>query len=152
MENLRAARKAIVALAGVKPPILSSAIYEAEPVGCEPGANKFFNAVLEFDYQGDPVALVEQLIQIEQSLGRKRDHARNVSRTIDLDLLYCGTLEIDGDRLRLPHPRLHLRRFVLQPLADVRPELLLPRQPKTVRELLAQVADSGKVVRLMNDW
>ena len=54
LENLRAARKAIFDLANVKPPILSSAVYETEPVGCEPGAGKFLNAVVEFEYEGDP--------------------------------------------------------------------------------------------------
>ncbi len=54
LDNLRAARKAILDLADVQPPILSSAIYETDPVGCEPGAGKFLNAVVEFDYDGDP--------------------------------------------------------------------------------------------------
>ena len=56
--NLRAARKAILALPNVKPPVLSSVIYETEPVGCEPGAEKFLNAVVEFDYEGDPMQLL----------------------------------------------------------------------------------------------
>ena len=151
-ENLRAARRAILALSGVKPPVLASSIYETEPVNCEPGVGEFLNAVVEFEHEGDPAALLEQLIRIEESLGRQRDHARNVSRTIDLDVLYCGTLEIDSERLQLPHPRLHSRRFVLQPLADIRPELILPGQAKTVRELLAQVGKSAKVMCLTNDW
>ncbi len=70
LEKLRAARKAIAALASVNPPILSSAIYETEPVDCEPGANKFLNAVVEFDYEGDPASLLEQLMRIEEALGR----------------------------------------------------------------------------------
>jgi len=150
--NLNAARKTIVDLARVQPPILSSAIYETDPVGCEPGAGKFLNAVLEFDYEGDPAMLLEQLIRVEQSLGRERDHARNVSRKIDIDLLYLGEMKIDNDRLQLPHPRLHVRKFVLQPLADIRPDLVLPSQTKTVRELLAQLDESGKVVRLTDNW
>ena len=96
-------------LPNVKPPILSSAIYETEPVGCEPGARKFLNAVVEFEYEGDPARLLEQLIQIEEALGRKRDHPQSVSRTIDIDLLYCGDQRINDERLQLPHPRLHLR-------------------------------------------
>jgi len=147
LANLRAGHKAITGLAGVAPPFLSSPIYETDPIGCEPGAGKFLNAVLEFDYNGQPADLLERLIGIEESLGRERDHARNVSRQIDIDLLYAGQMRIDTKRLQLPHPRLHLRRFVLQPLADIRAELILPGQTKTVRELLAQVADSGKVER-----
>jgi len=152
LATLRATRKAIVDLAGVKPPILSSAIYETEPVGCEPGAGKFLNAVLEFEYEGDPVNLLKKLTEIEGVLGRPRDRARNVSRQIDIDLLYVGEMKIDTTQLQLPHPRMHARRFVLQPLADIRPDLILPRRAKTVRELLAQLDDSGKVVRLTDDW
>lgn len=152
LANLHAARKAIVDLAGVEPPILSSAIYETEPVDCEPGAEKFLNAVLEFDYEGDPVNLLKNLMEIERVLGRPPGYARNVSRKIDIDLLYLGQMKIDTAEVQLPHPRMHSRRFVLQPLADIRPDLVLPRQTKTVRELLARLDDSGKVVRLTNDW
>jgi 2-amino-4-hydroxy-6-hydroxymethyldihydropteridine diphosphokinase len=152
LANLCAARQAIVNLSGVSEPILASAIYETEPVGCEPGAGKFLNAVLEFEYEGEPIELLKKLSGIEESLGRERDHERNVSRKIDIDLLYCGEAKIERDQLELPHRRLHLRRFVLQPLADIRPELVLPNQNKTVRELLAQLDDSSKVVRSNEQW
>jgi len=152
LENLRTARSAILDLSNVKLPFLSSAIYETEPVDCEPGANKFLNAVVEFDYESDPARLLEQLIRIEEALGRARDHVKNVSRKIDIDLLYCGDRNIEDQRLRLPHPRLHLRKFVLQPLADIRPGLVLPGQAKTVRRLLEELKESGEVVRLMDNW
>src|SRR5438034_527610 len=152
LHNLRAARKAILGLSTVKPPILSSPIYETDPVDCEPGAEKFLNAVVEFDYEGDPANLLEQLIRIEEGLGRRRDHAKNVSRTIDIDLLYCGQGNIENERLQLPHPRMHLRKFVLQPLADIRPTLILPGQTKTVRELLTELEESGDVARFTDDW
>jgi 2-amino-4-hydroxy-6-hydroxymethyldihydropteridine diphosphokinase len=152
LKNLRVARQAIVELPQVGPPMVQSAIYETAPVGCEPGAQNFLNAVAEFEYSGKPGELMEQLIGIEESLGREREHAHNLSRTIDLDLLYSGDREIDNERLELPHPRMHLRTFVLQPLADIRPELVLPSQTKSVRELLAQADDSAKVVRLMENW
>ena len=150
--NLCTARKAIFGLAGVQPPVLSSAIYETDAVDCEPNAGKFLNAVLEFDYEGDPTDLWKKLMEIESALGRLRDHARNISRKIDIDLLYAGEIQIDTGELQLPHPRLHLRRFVLQPLVDIRPDLILPNQTKTVRELLAELDESGKVVRLTNEW
>ena len=162
MANLRAARKEIVDLvrqrtdspgrANVKSPMRSSPIYETEPVDCEPDAGKFLNAVLEIDYDGDPSALLEQLVRVEESLGRKRDHARNVSRKIDIDLLYADDLNVNNERLQLPHPRLHQRKFVLQPLADIRPDLTLPNQTKTVRELLAQSEDSTKVICFAEKW
>jgi 2-amino-4-hydroxy-6-hydroxymethyldihydropteridine diphosphokinase len=152
LENLRAARRQIIELADVRPPVLSAGIYETEPVDCEPGASKFLNTVIEFDFEGDPVQLLEQLVRIEESLGRKANHPKNVSRRIDIDLLYCGDRQIDNERLQLPHPQMHLRKFVLQPLADIRPELLLPDQRKTVQEFLTESDESGEVVRLMNDW
>jgi 2-amino-4-hydroxy-6-hydroxymethyldihydropteridine diphosphokinase len=152
LENLRAARSAILGLSNVKPPILSSAIYETEPVDCELGAGKFLNAVVEFDYEGDPASLLEQLMHVEEALGRKGDHAKNVSRTIDIDLLYCGDRKVGDNRLQLPHPRLHVRKFVLQPLADIRAGLVLPGQAKTVRQLLEELKESGAVVRFLDNW
>jgi 2-amino-4-hydroxy-6-hydroxymethyldihydropteridine diphosphokinase len=96
--------------------------------------------------------LLDRLIRIEQALGRKLDHLKNVSRTIDIDLLYNGDRNIEDQLLQLPHPRLHLRKFVLQPLVDIRPGLILPGQRKTVRELLGELKESGAVVRFMDNW
>ncbi len=151
LANLRAARDAIADLAADKR-VLASCVYETEPVNCEPGAGKFINAVLEIEYDGDPTALLEKLIRIEESLGRDRDHASNVSRKIDIDLLYADAVVIDNERLQLPHRRLHERRFVLQPLADIRPDLVLPNQTKSVSELLAEIKDSAKVSCLAEKW
>src|SRR3989442_14370451 len=107
--NLRAARKAIVDLAGVMPPILSSLIFETDPVNCEPGAGKFLNAVVEFGYEGEPADLLRKLKAIESALGRPPAHARNISRAIDIDLLYSDNIKIDTEKLQLPHPRIHSR-------------------------------------------
>lgn len=151
LENLRSARDAVVDLAGGKT-ILTSRVYETDPVGCEPGAAKFLNAIVEIEYDGDPTELLEKLIRIEESLGRKRDHARNALRKIDIDILYADELNVQNERLQLPHPRMHLRKFVLQPLADIRPDLVLPNQTYTVRELLAQLKDSATVTRFADQW
>jgi len=161
MSNLGAARKAIIDLVGNKD-ILVSPVYETEPVGCEAGAAKFLNAVLEIEYDGDPTELLEHMIRIEESLGRKRDHGRppspgssgpsNVSRKIDIDLLYADDLTVENEQLQLPHPRMHLRKFVLQPLADIHPDLILSGQTKTIRELLAELKDSATVVRFAENW
>jgi 2-amino-4-hydroxy-6-hydroxymethyldihydropteridine diphosphokinase len=152
LDNLHGARQRISDLSDIQPPVLSSAIYETDPVDCEPGAPKFLNAVVEFGYDGDPLELLEKLKSLEKTLGRPREHGRNVSRTIDIDLLYIGDTRVNEGELELPHPRMHLRRFVLQPLADIRPELILPRQAKTVRELLAQLTDTCNVVCVRNHW
>jgi 2-amino-4-hydroxy-6-hydroxymethyldihydropteridine diphosphokinase len=150
--NLRTARQAILGLSNVKPPILSSAIYETNPVDCEAGAEKFLNAVVEFEYEGDLVTLLDQVSRIEEALGRKRGHPKNVSRTIDIDLLYSGSRKVEDERLELPHPRVHLRKFVLQPLADIRPDLILRGQKKTVSELLKELGKSGEVLRFAESW
>ena len=151
LENLRAARDAVSDLATGKT-ILTSRIYETDPVSCEPGAAKFLNAVVEIEYDGDPTELLEKLIRIEESLGRKRDHGRNVSRKIDIDILYADELNVKNERLELPHSRMHLRKFVLQPLADIQPDLVLPNQTQSVRELLAQLKDSATVKFFAENW
>src|SRR5262249_32076978 len=112
----------------------------------------FLNAVVEFDYENDTASLLEQLIRIEERLGRRRDHKKNVSRTIDIDLLYWGDRRINNKRLQLPHPRMHLRKFVLQHLADIRPSVMLPGQKRPVSELLAELEERGAVVRFTDDW
>ena len=79
--------------------------------------------------------------------------ARAISAQLPREsLLYIGDTRINEGELELPHPRMHLRRFVLQPLAEIRPELILPRQAITVRELLAQLNDTCNVVCVRNDW
>ena len=151
-EYLRSARDKIVQIADGNAPFLFSSLYETDPIGCEPGAQKFLNAVMEMSYEGEPKELLSELRRIEESLGRAPEHARNASRTIDLDLLYFGDRTIDDAELQLPHPRLHLRRFVLAPLADVRPDLILPGQTVPIRALLKNLADDSAVVRVADEW
>ena len=130
----------------------SSGIYETEPVGCEKGAAKFLNAAIEFGYAGEALELLHQLAVIEKMLGRPATHPKNVSRPIDLDLLYFGELEIETGDLQLPHPRITEREFVLRPLADIRPDLVLPKQSEPVGALLLQFTDATAVVRLDLEW
>jgi 2-amino-4-hydroxy-6-hydroxymethyldihydropteridine diphosphokinase len=78
--------------------------------------------------------------------------SRNRSRTIDLDLLYHGARIIDEPDLQLPHPRLHVRGFVLQPLAEIRPNLVLPDQRKTIHEMTKELSPTPSVVRSARQW
>ena len=151
LANLRNARREIAAMKNALPPLRCSAIYETEPVDCEEGAAKFFNAVIEFGYAGEPVELRRELAGIERILGRPAAHERNVSRPIDLDLLYFGDVIIETAELRLPHPRIVDREFVLRPLADIRPDLVLPGQTEAVDVLLLRLPMTG-VVRLDLEW
>jgi 2-amino-4-hydroxy-6-hydroxymethyldihydropteridine diphosphokinase len=150
--SLQLARKAVMNVSGVTPPILSSSIYETAPVDCEPGAKEFLNAVMEFGYEGAPLDLLQKLKQIERSLGRPGDHARNVSRSIDVDFLYVAGVKYQDEALQLPHPRMHERAFVLVPLAEIRPDLILPDQTQTIQEMLASLSQAGKVMRLSEHW
>ena len=149
---LTKARTEILALQGVRPPLLSSSLYETEPVHCEPGAAKFFNAVIEIGFNGSSLDLLQELQRIELALGRPPAHEPNRSRAIDLDLLYHGRHVGDEARLELPHPRLRFRAFVLQPLAEIRPNLILPEETRTVQQLAAELASTPSVVRLSLRW
>jgi len=152
LANLRAARNEIEKLNRVSSPLLTSAVYETEPVGCEAGAAKFLNAVIEIEYAGDAPDLLLDLVEIETRLGRPASHARNASRTLDLDLLYFGDMEIETPELQLPHPRITKREFVLKPLADIRPELVLPKQTESTRDLLLRLPKGEAVVRIAAEW
>lgn len=152
LDHLRAARTALYALPEVRPPCLASALYETEPVDCEPGAEPFLNAVVEINFTGrDPQRLLPALKNIEQQLGRTRGEPRNRSRTIDLDILYADDQTSATPCLTIPHPRAHLRRFVLEPLADLHPSMILPGQTQPVLRLLAHLPHEG-VVRLSENW
>ncbi|MCE0497667.1 MAG: 2-amino-4-hydroxy-6-hydroxymethyldihydropteridine diphosphokinase [Methylacidiphilales bacterium] len=116
-----------------------SSILETAPVDCPPGSPSFLNAVAEIRIDTEtlpPLVLLEKLKAFEASRGRVGSSEVNAPRPLDLDIIYYACLTIDEPGLMIPHPRAHLRRFVLEPLADLRPELVLPRQTKTVRELL----------------
>jgi 2-amino-4-hydroxy-6-hydroxymethyldihydropteridine diphosphokinase len=152
LANLRNARDRIQALDGVSGLMMQSAVYETSPVDCEPGAQNFYNAVIEIGFEKSADELLASLQKIEQTLGRERAHQRNVSRAIDLDLLYLGSERRSDALLQLPHPRMTERKFVLQPLCDIAPDLRLPGQTKNVGELLAELQDQGKITRLTENW
>ncbi|MBC8031589.1 MAG: 2-amino-4-hydroxy-6-hydroxymethyldihydropteridine diphosphokinase [Pyrinomonadaceae bacterium] len=122
-----------------------SRIYETEPVEtfAQPS---FLNMVAELkgDTLPPPDRLLEQLLQVELSLGRTRDSAKG-PRTIDLDLLLYRAETCNTQLLTLPHPRLHLRRFVLVPLTEIAPRLVHPTLNKTMTELLAALDDDSEV-------
>src|SRR5437868_6943926 len=149
---LQKARDQILEIDGSCLPVLQSGIYETSPVNCEPDTGNFYNGVIEIGFKNSPEALLTHLRQIELALGRERDHRRNVSRTVDLDLLYFDDLQRDEAHLQLPHPRIADRAFVLRPLADIAPDLRLPGQTATVRELLMNLPSDESIKRVTDKW
>jgi len=121
-------------------------LYRSEPVSAEPQP-EYLNTVALGTSERTPEALLELAAAVERRLGRRRG-TRNAPRTIDLDLLFVGELERDGPELELPHPRLRERRFVLAPLSDLVPDLALPPDGATPRELLARLPERPWAVRL----
>lgn len=153
LANLSATRKRILALPGVKP-LGQSPVYETDPVGVRPEYKdmKFLNAVLVVDAPWDAHAWFDHLRAIECDLGRHRGMDRFAPRAIDIDIIYVGGSRIESGGLVVPHPRWLERRFVVQPLADVRPDLLLPGATRTVKQILEALPEGDHVVLLTRDW
>jgi len=117
---------------------LASPFYRSAPV--DAAGPDFINAVAALDTTLGPLELLDVLQALEQRHGRQRPY-RNAPRTLDLDLLLHGDAVLDTPRLVLPHPRMHQRAFVLAPLRDLAPGLVLAQGP--LRTLLAQLADQS---------
>ncbi len=126
LANLEAARQSLAEISTPAEPFLAASTYQTEPLLCPPGSPQFCNSVVEISFDGDPFELLELTQAIEKKLGRTAVPERNAPRIIDVDLLYFGDEIIDTEDLVLPHPRIGERRFVLEPLAEIRPDLILP--------------------------
>jgi 2-amino-4-hydroxy-6-hydroxymethyldihydropteridine diphosphokinase len=112
---------------------------ETAPVDCPPGSQDFLNAVAEIELDPEiipPLELMRRLQAFERQRGRPSAREVNAPRPLDLDIIYYGDHMIEEPNLIIPHPRSAQRRFVLEPLSHLSPELILPGQTKTVRELL----------------
>jgi len=141
-------------------PILKSSLWQTSPVDCPPDSPKFVNAVVGFVPRTNetPESLLKKLRELEKEFGRAPKTVLNEPRPLDLDLIAFGN-EIrpaapkrseDGNspELILPHPRAHLRKFVLQPLSEIAPELILPNQTKTISQLLTELSSDEILTRL----
>jgi 2-amino-4-hydroxy-6-hydroxymethyldihydropteridine diphosphokinase len=131
-------------------PILKSSLWETAPVDCPPGSPKFVNAVIGLAPRtGEtPESLLAKLAALEKEFGRLAKKVLNEPRPLDLDLIAFGNETRNTAQLTLPHPRAHLRRFVLAPLNEVAPDLMLPNQRRTVAQLLEKLPAEDAVKRL----
>lgn len=149
LAHLRAARDGLRRLAKPGEPLLEAPVYQTEPRFCPAGSPPFLNTVVEIAWEDDPSALLDATQALERALGRTASPERNAPRVIDIDLIYCGDTVLDTEPLVLPHPRLFERRFVLEPLAAIRPDLRLPGRSTTLAEALRDLAsDEPPLVRI----
>ncbi|MGD0350016.1 MAG: 2-amino-4-hydroxy-6-hydroxymethyldihydropteridine diphosphokinase [Verrucomicrobiota bacterium] len=131
-------------------PILKSSLWQTSPVNCPPDSPAFVNAVVGLvPRKGEtPESLLEKLRVLEKEFGHRPRKILNEPRPLDLDLIAFGDAIRNKQRLTLPHPRAHLRRFVLQPLSEIAPDLIMAGQGKTVSQLLAKLP-AGEMVTLL---
>jgi 2-amino-4-hydroxy-6-hydroxymethyldihydropteridine diphosphokinase len=150
--HLRAARDFLANLHEGTGDAVISPVYDTEPVDCPPGSAPFLNAVMEIVTSLDPEELLARADRFERRLGRNATRERHAPRSIDIDLLYVGDRTICNATCEVPHPRLTRRRFVLQPLAEIRPDLVLPGQTRSVAELLAALPGAPAARQVAATW
>lgn len=122
-----------------------SSLYETEPVDVA-GQPWFINCAVKLDTEKMPRQLIAAILAIEQSMGRQRKSQQKNPRIIDIDILLFGSSVVEIPSLTIPHPRLHERRFVLEPLAEIAPEARHPAIKRTIREL-RDALPTGQTVR-----
>jgi 2-amino-4-hydroxy-6-hydroxymethyldihydropteridine diphosphokinase len=146
--TIRAAFTLLDALAAE--PVRRSSLWQSTPVDCPPGSPLFVNAValLTPRFEETPESLLEKLQQIERDLGRQPKQVLNEARPLDLDLIAWDSEIRNTPTLILPHPRAHLRRFVMEPLAELAPDLVLSGQSQPVAALLANLPPDPAFRRL----
>lgn len=130
--------------------ILKSSLWQTTPVDCPAGSPLFVNAVAGLAPQKEetPESFLEKLQSLETEFGRRPKKVVNEPRPLDLDLIVFGPEIRHTPELVLPHPRAHLRRFVLQPLSEIAPDLILPIQERTVSQLLAELFSDEVLKRI----
>ena len=126
------------------PVLRASEIYETAAWGSH-SDKKYLNQVVELYTPLGVQALLKKTLSIEKQLGRKRSKDRNASRTVDIDILFYNDLIIQEPNLELPHPRIHLRKFVLIPFCDIAPDFVHPTLKKSMRRILKKCGDSLEV-------
>ena len=124
-----------------------SSFFKTEPWGVD-RKTPFINSAAKVKTDLDPFQVMEELLGIEKEMGRSRNGEQYGQRSIDLDLLYYNELILNSTDLQLPHPRLHLRRFVLEPLEEIAANFKDPFRGKSISELLKECTDKSSVQKL----
>ncbi|MEO8759560.1 MAG: 2-amino-4-hydroxy-6-hydroxymethyldihydropteridine diphosphokinase [Bacteroidia bacterium] len=148
LENLNRACQLINEKAGKL--VQCSFIYQSQAWGMD-AAPDFYNQVIKIETKFTAQQLISALLDIEKTLGRERIETIGYqNRIMDIDILFFNDEVIKTDLLEIPHPRLHLRQFVLQPLNEIAPNFMHPLLQKTITELLMTCPDKGEVKKLTN--
>ncbi len=128
---------------------LYSSIYQSQAWGMN-DAPDFYNQVIKLETKLKPQELILVLLDIEKQMGRERLEQNNTyqNRIIDIDVLFYNNEIIEKQTLQIPHPRLHLRRFVLEPLNEIASNYIHPLLKKSITQLLAICADNGQIKKL----
>jgi len=132
-------------------PLLKSSLWRSEPVDCPEGSAAFINAAVGIKPQvgESPESMLVKLQGLERDFGRGPKLVMNEPRILDLDLIAFLGETRDSELLKLPHPRAHTRRFVLEPLAEIAPNLILPGQVESVENLRTAIGSQGIVKRIL---
>ncbi len=152
--NLAKARRELLQVGDARE-VGKSSLYETEPVDVKPEFQhlKFLNAVLVIETRSPAREWLEHIARIESRFGRRRDgDDKNAPREIDIDIIFAGDQLIGSGGLVVPHPRWAERRFVVQPLAELQPDRILPGTDRTVAQILETLPGADELTRLDADW
>lgn len=142
--NLREALRGLEQLGTIS---AVSSVYETEPVEVKGAQSWFLNCAVAIETDLTPQQFLVRTLALEEAMGRRRESERRTARKVDIDIVLFGDAIVHTQGLEIPHPAMHRRRFVLEPLAEISPGIRHPVVKRTVAELLADLPPGSQVVR-----